>query len=151
MKILEIDGKDYKLEYTIEASLYEDCTEKVTTLMFDVSDAEGENGIKSVISAMTNIPQTSLTMFYAGLLEHHGECGDRTVLSKNDAKILLRKYFDEHKEDETGNFYGMMELLLTQMGEDGFFKQIGLEQMTRPQKPVKKPQDHKAKTKATKE
>ena len=151
MKILEIDGKDYKLEYTIEASLYEDCTERVTTLMFDVSDAEGENGIKNVISAMTNIPQTSLTMFYAGLLEHHGECGDRTVLSKNDAKTLLRKYFDEHKEDETGNFYGMMELLLTQMGEDGFFKQIGLEQMTRPQKPVKKPQDHKAKTKATKE
>lgn len=151
MKILEIDGKDYKLEYTIEASLYEDCTERVTTLMLDVSDAEDENGIKNVISAIKNIPQTSLTMFYAGLLEHHGECGDRTVLSKNDAKILLRKYFDEHKEDETGNFYGMMELLLTQMGEDGFFKQIGLEQMTRPQKPVKKPQDHKAKTKATKE
>lgn len=151
MKILEIDGKDYKLEYTMEASLYEECTERVTTLMFDVSDAEDENGIKNVISAIKNIPQTSLTMFYAGLLEHHGERGDRTVLSKNDAKTLLRKYFDEHKEDETGNFYGMMELLLTQMGEDGFFKQIGLEQMTRPQKPVKKPQDHKAKTKATKE
>lgn len=151
MRTLEIAGKEYTIEYTIEASLYEECTEKVTSLMFGVAGQDNEDGIKEVISTMKNIPQTALTMFYAGLLEHHGRCGDGTVLSKDDAKMLLRKYFDEHKDDETGNFYGIMEVLLGQMGDDGFFKQIGLEQLTKPQKEVKKPQDHKPKaTKATK-
>lgn len=150
MKVLTIDGKDYKIEYTIEASLYEECTEKVTSLLFGASGVKDDEGIKDFICSMKNIPQTALTMFYAGLLEHHGEFGDQTVLSKNDAKMLLRKYFDEHKDDGTGNFYGIMEVLLGQMGDDGFFKQIGLEQLTKPQKEVKKPQDHKPKaTKAT--
>ena len=41
-----------------------------------------------------------------------------------------------------------MEMLLDQMGEDGFFKLIGLEEMMSPtteEKEPKKPQDHKKK------
>lgn len=146
-KILTIGEKEYKLEFTIEASLYKDCTEKVTGFMADIATMEDKKNIRDAISAMTDIPQTTLTMFYAGLMEHHGEDGDQSVMSLKDAKKLIKQYFKEHEEDETGNFYGVMQILLEQMGEDGFFKQIGLEQMAvqTTEKTVKTPQDYKKK------
>ena len=148
-RILEINGKEYKLEFTIEASLYKDCTEKVTGFMSNVASAEdGEDNkgkIKDLISTMSDIPQTTLTMFYAGLMEHHGtEEGDGEVPDKKTAKILLKSYIKENN----GNFWSVMEMLLDQMGEDGFFKLIGLEEMMSPmteEKEPKKPQDHKKK------
>ena len=150
MRVLNIGGKDYTFEFTIEASLYNECTEKVTNLMLSISEARGNADIKGMISSMSDIPQTTLTMFYAGLLEHHGEDGDGTVLTKKDAKTLIKKYFDEHKDDDTGNFYGVMELLIEIMSDDDFFKQIGLEQTMDKSKTGKTPQDHKKKvTKAT--
>lgn len=144
---LKIGNKDYKIEFSIEASLYKDCTEQVTTLMSEMFNPDGNKNIKDVISTMSNIPQTTLTMFYAGLLEHHGEDGDRTVLSLSDAKKLIKQYIGEHKEEESGNFFGIMKMLIEQMGTDGFFKQIGLEQVaeTVPTKKAKMPQDHKKK------
>ena len=146
MRILKIGDKDYKLEYTIEASLYDECTEKVTEMMFSLAEAQGKESIKEFVHSMKNIPQTTLTMFYAGLLEHHGEDGDGTVLTKKDAKKLIKQYFEEHADDDTGNFYGIMGILMEQMGEDGFFKQIGLQQMNQTEKEPKQPQDHKKKT-----
>lgn len=149
MLTLNIGGKDYNIEFTIEASLYNECTEKVTNLMVSIGEAQDKADIKSVLSSMSDIPQTTLTMFYAGLLEHHGgDVGDGTVNSMRDAKLLIRKYFDEHKEDDKGNFYSVMEMLIEQMGKDGFFKQIGLEQMMKKgsKRPVKVPQDHKKKS-----
>lgn len=145
---IKIGDKEYTIEFTIEASLYNDCTEKVVGL---ISSVAGDNDLASVIETMSDVPQTTLTMFYAGLLEHHGEDGDGTVKSKTDAKRLIKKYFEEHKEDETGNFHGMMGLLLDQMMNDGFFKQIGLVQMMEnasqalAEKTPKKPQDHQKK------
>ena len=150
MLVLNIGNKDYKIEFTIEASLCNECTEKVTNLMMNIAEASGKKAVREVVSSMTDVPQTTMTMFYAGLLEYHGEDGDGTVVNKDDAKKLLKKYFAEHKEDGTGNFYSLMELLIEQMGNDGFFKQIGLEQMFTQAKEVKTPQDHKKKaTKAT--
>lgn len=128
MKTIKIGEKEYKIEFTIEASLYNECTEKVAGLIFAISEAEGKEDIKKMISSMSDIPQTTLTMFYAGLLEHHGEDGDKSVCSKSDAKKLIKQYIKEHSDDETGNFYGVMEMLIEQMMADGFFKQIGLEQ-----------------------
>lgn len=147
---LTIGGKDYHIEYTIEASLYNECTEKVTGLMASLGNASNTNEIKEMLSSIADIPQTVLTMFYAGLLEHHGEEGDRTILSKKDAKNLIRQYLLEHKDDDTGNFYGVMELLVEQMGNDGFFELIGLNRlMTQTAEEEKKtrkiPQDHKKK------
>lgn len=144
---LKIENKTYKIEFTIEASLYKDCTEQITTLMSEMFNPDGNKSIKDVISTMTNIPQTTLTMFYAGLLEHHGEDGDGSVLSISDAKKLIKQYISEHKEEEGGNFFGIMKLLIEQMGNDGFFKQIGLEQVaeTVSTKKAKMPQDHKKK------
>lgn len=147
MKVINIDGKNYTFEFTIEASLYNECTEKVVTLMSSMEDAKDKESTKELISSMSNIPQTALTMFYAGLLEHHGEDGDGMIASKKDAKTLIKKYFEEHKDDETGNFYGVMSLMIEVMEDDDFFSQIGLNQLAEGQtkKEPKTPQDHKEK------
>lgn len=130
-KILKIGGKDYKLEYSIEASLYADCTANLTGLMTEIQMAGDNKDVKKVVSELSNIPQTALTIFYAGLMEHHGAHpdGDGTVPDIQTAKRLIAQYLKEHTDDDTGNFFGIMQMCIEQMGEDGFFKLTGLEGM----------------------
>lgn len=143
MKVLEIGGKNYTFEFSIEASLYSECTEKVVELM---SKMDGKDA-KAVISGISNIPKVVITMAHAGLLEHHSE----EIMSENDTKALIKQYLVEHKDDEKGNFYSLMEEMFACMGDDGFFKLIGLETMSeKTVKEMKKPQDHKKTAKATK-
>ena len=164
-KVLPIDGKDWKIEYSIEASLYGECTEKLIEFMQTIADELPENAtseqitaarknfIKEKISGICDITNTALTMFYAGLLEHHGPEGDRSIMSKKDAKQLVRKYFAEHAEDGTGNFYDLLQLLMEQMGEDGFFKMTGVEkifdEMAKAMKETKVSEKKNASKKAT--
>lgn len=122
---MEINGKEYTLEYTVEASLCAECIEKTVNLFMTVAEAQDERDVKKFLTSMTDIPKTALTLFYGGLLENHGD----EVKSIADAKRLVSAYFKENKDKEDANFYGLLELCLTQMKEDGFFKQIGLEQM----------------------
>lgn len=127
MKTITISGTEYKIEFTVEASLYSDCTEKMFSLMSNLEDKED---VKTMITSVANIPQTALTLFYAGLMEHHGEDGDNTVKSIRDAKRLIKTYFAEGEEDESRNFYGLMAEMIDCMTEDGFFKRIGLDRAT---------------------
>ena len=145
--LLTIGGKEYKLEYTMEAALYDEGIEKLVSFMekafggmdadenADMSDEEAaerqERAMKKGIAGISNIPAVTLSVFYAGLLEHHGtgKNGDRSIRSKEDAKDVLRTYLEEHEEDGTGNFYDLLMICVNQMGEDGFFKRIGLEKM----------------------
>lgn len=122
---LNIDGKDYTFVYSIEASLCEECVEKTTSIMVAIGEAQSEEDMKKMINSLSNIPQTALSMFYAGLLEKHGD----VVRSKADAKVLLKKYLEQHSDEENANFYGILMMVFEQMQEDGFFKLIGLEQM----------------------
>lgn len=98
---------------------------------------------------MSNIPQTALTIFYAGLMEAHGNHlkGDGSVPDIQTAKSLIAQFMKEHKDDEYGNFYGVMQMCIEQMGEDGFFDLVGLNAManTKPKKQRKTPQDHQKK------
>lgn len=147
-KVITIGGEEYRLEYSIEASLYADCVSKLMSLMTDVETAGQEENIKKLFSGVSNIPDTTLSMFYAGLLEAHGLEGDNKVPNIQAAKKLLSQYIKEHKDDETGNFYGVMEMCIGQMGEDGFFNLVGLDSMMEsmtenPKKQRKVPQDHK--------
>ena len=130
-KSLNIDGKEYHLEYSIEASLYADC---VTTLMDFLYGMDGEDDtekIKNTIVSLSTMPKVAITIFYAGLIEAHGTHpdGDGSVPDLNTAKQLVRRYMNEHKDDETGNFYGILQMCIDQMTEDGFFKLIGLTEM----------------------
>ena len=126
-KVLKIGDRDYKLEYTIEASLYDEGID--TTLKFisaagmpkeeDLEKYTPEQQIEirkqvvdNIMKSMTNLPKTAMDLFYMGLLEYHGS----------------GKYAD-HTEDGTGTFYDILSMCLDQMAEDGFFKRTGLEKL----------------------
>lgn len=149
MKVIKIGNKEYKFEFTIEASLYGECTEALTAFLTNVGSA-GTN-LKEVLKSISDIPQTALTLFYAGLLEHHGEDGDGTVTTKKDAKRLIKQYFEDKKDTDEADFYAIMALMIEVMEEDGFFKRTGLERILTAgtEKLPKNPQDHKKPTKVT--
>ena len=122
---LTINGKDYTFVYSVEASLCEECVEKTTGIMVSIGEAQNEEDIKKFVTSLSNVPQTVLSMFYAGLLENHGH----EIRSKEEAKLLLKAYLKEHADEENANFYGILSMVIDQMREDGFFKLIGLEQL----------------------
>lgn len=145
-KVLNIGGQDYKLEFSIEASLYADCVSELTNILTDVGIAGIQKDVKMIISGISNVPKATLSMFYAGLMEAHGTHpdGDGKVPDINTAKKLITQYIKEHSEDGLGNFYNIMQMLIAQMEEDGFFKLIGLETLTEKMMDAsKKPKENK--------
>jgi len=129
MKTITVNKKEYKIEFTIEASLYDECVSKVIDLMSNIfinAENNTQEGIKELLKSLSDIPYTTLVMFYAGLLENHSD----EIQSIDDAKALIKILMRENKEDkDLSNFYGIMQILMECMSDDGFFKQIGLEQM----------------------
>lgn len=139
--ILTINGKEYTLEYNFEASLCEECVQSVIGF-FNALATSSEELLNTTVST---VPKTVITMFYAGLLEHHPE------ITKAEAKSLLKQYFKENPDADNGNFQGMFTFIYDQMAIDGFFKQIGLEsllqQAAQTETPeAKTPQDRKKKS-----
>lgn len=156
MKRITINGVEYTIEFSIEATLYNEVTESVMDMFLsgNIIQAVAEEGtdaidktekaLKQTFKEMADIPNKALTMFYAGLLEHHSD----EIRSKNDAKVLLATYLKEHKDDEEAlTLYDVMSDMLTEMGNDSFFDMIGVSKiMENATKEAKKPQDHKRKT-----
>ncbi|MEI1255979.1 hypothetical protein V8Q34_14645 [Blautia sp. JLR.GB0024] len=141
--VLKIGEKDYKLEYTFEAALNEECIEKTISMFGGMADASKNMNNKDMLKEIASMPKTVVSLFYAGLLEHN------PVETENDAKALLKQYFKENYEAKDANFYGMATAIIGQMEEDGFFKQIGLvkpEEEEQDEEEQKIPQDHKKKT-----
>lgn len=152
-KILKIGDKEYKLEYSIEASLYNDCVKSVMNTLVSISGGTNRD-ISETISGMSDIPKTTIIVFYAGLIQYHGNHpdGDGSVPDLTTAKRLVAQCLSEHKEDECGNFYGIFNMCLMQMEEDGFFELTGLAEFIneingtrKSRKTPKKPTDHQKK------
>ena len=147
MKRIQIEGKEYIFEYAIEATLYNECTERIMDIFVNSGLAQGEieeaasesgidaaeKAIRRTVSSMADIPRTAVTLFYAGLLEHHGtDVGDGTIKSLNDAKKLVSAYMREHKDENDGkgkNLFDIMNEMMELLVEDSFFEQIGLDKM----------------------
>lgn len=128
-KLVTIGGKDYKLEYSIEASLYGDCVASITSMLANIGKAGEKDDIAKQIHEISNVPQVAWAVFYAGLLEAHGihPLGDGTVPDKQTAKELMVQYMKEHQGEEGENFYDVLTMCIKQMGEDGFFKLTGMD------------------------
>jgi len=160
MKRITIGKEEYTIEFSLEATLYNECTEKIMDMItsaeivqaeiesddIDVKE-KTEKAVKTVISGMADIPQRALVLFYAGLLEHHGAEGDGSVKSKSAAKKLMLDYM---KENEGMTLYDIMNEMMEEIVNDHFFDLIGVEKMVKNvenqvQKQVKTPQDFKRK------
>ena len=133
MKKITINKKEYTFEFTIEASLYDDCTKSVMDMIVKGGMLQGaaesndaESALENLIDTIANLPQKALTLFYAGLLEHHGPEGDGSIQGMSDAKKLLVTYLKESGKSFRDILGDMMNL----MAEDSFFELIGLDKMT---------------------
>lgn len=151
-KVINIGGEDYKLEFTIEASLYNDCIERVVSLMYGIDEGGANQNFRQVLSELSDVPNTAMSCFYAGLLEHHGKTGDGSVPNIQTAKRLATELIRD-ENSEVKNWYDLLTLCIDQMGEDGFFDLIGLTALLNsdipntPKRAKKTPQDHKPKNK----
>ena len=138
MKELTIDGKKYTLEYTIGASLYDDCVTSVMRLMASLAYAETietREMVNEQINIMGGVPKVTLTVFYAGLLEHHGtgelagDDSDETVPDMKAARKIVQKYLRENKGADSGSWMDIFNLCLACMGDDDFLTLIGIDKM----------------------
>lgn len=130
MKILNIGGKEYKLEFSFEAAEYKDVVQKMFNVLSGTYyvvknsvDADDETSVKiGVITGITemvaDIPNIVKTAFYAGLLEHHN-------LKEDEAKQLMRQYLKENK----CSYNVLFEDIKVCMEEDGFFDLSGINEM----------------------
>lgn len=152
-RVLKIEGEEYKLEFSVEASLYNDCVQKVTGLMLDVATGQNDADLKQILSAFADVPNAAITCFFAGLLEHHGSEADGRVPNIKAAKKLAVSLIRDKENSDVNNWYDLFTLCATQMGEDGFFELIGLGEMlgTEKKRPMPVPQDHKRKQRKTTE
>ena len=152
--IFKTKEKEYTLEYTFEAALNRQCVDNAFNLtlgVFGIPDGkEGEaDTVKKQIQSISALPIKIMELFYAGLLEHHGPDGDGSVLAEKDAIKIYKEFSRENKEDARSDFYGLMSSIIETMEKDGFFKQIGLDQMMSSAEEVEEkktvPTDHKKK------
>ena len=118
-----IDGKEFVIKYGSTALVDSpECVEQVLNLVH-LNEQKDIPLNKRFETIMKDVPQITSLLFYAGLLEHHGEDGDKTVLSLNDAKTLLKKYFKENKQE---SFLGLLAEMTEQMAEDNFLVLLGM-------------------------
>ena len=118
-----IDGKEFVIEYGPVAMLScPECVEHVLNLVH-LNEQKDIPLSRRFGTIMKDVPQITLLLFHAGLLEHHGEDGDKTVLSLNDAKSLLKKYFKENAE---ATFLDLLAGLIEQMTKDDFLALLGM-------------------------
>lgn len=166
MKILTIDGKEYKLEYSFMAAEHRETVQKMFNVVSGaylvkkadlLEDGNSENKKEVVANAMiegtsemvADIPHIVKTAFYSGLLENH-------EVSEEAAYALMKQYMKENKI----SFRKLFDDIKECMEEDGFFDLSGLTEMMEEmnksvkenakKKTPKTPQDHKKKTTGTK-
>lgn len=136
---LVIGGKEYKIEYSIEASLYKDFTEKMIDIIDKFSEQKELVDKKKFIETVLDIPSTTITMLYAGLLENYED------ITVKEVKGIVKEYLKEPSETQR-DFFTLMSTLIEEMASEGFFGLIGLGNVTvQKTKEPKVPQDHKKK------
>lgn len=161
MKILNINEKEYTLEYSFMAAEHNETVQKMFNVVSGAylirkANITGENK-EDIANAMlegtgemvADIPHIVKTAFYSGLLENHD-------VSREEAYDLMKQYMKENKI----SFKKLFDDIKECMEEDGFFDLSGLTEMleemnqsvenqTKKRTP-KTPQDHKKKSTGTK-
>lgn len=165
MKILTIDGKEYKLEYSFMAAEHRETVQKMfnvvsgaylikkANLMEENAETKKEDVAGAMIDGtsemVADIPHIVKTAFYSGLLENN-------PVSEDEAYDLMKQYMRENKI----SYRKLFDDIKACMEEDGFFDLSGLTEMMEEmnksveqnakKKTTKAPQDHKKKSTGTK-
>lgn len=145
MKNITVNGEEYTLKYSMRATMHNDCVKQITKILIESDADEGDaNGLSDMIA---DVIPTVKDCFYAGLIEFHGthKNGDGRIKGREDSDELLFNLImenEDNSESEYSDFFGVLGALIDCMGDDGFFRLIGLERMfkqTEEEKPTQKP------------
>ena len=133
MRIIKIEEKEYKMEYTFEAAMDEDCVSKTFKLLTSTTPTEEE-----ALKLIGATPKSVTEIWSVGFRENHPE------VTVDDAKALLKKYMVAEKK----SFMAILSEIVECMGDDGFLQMIGLGEIIQATTENKKvvPTDHKKKS-----
>lgn len=134
----EFDGKEYRLEYSVEAYMekytdYDGARKTHVTPLVEYMTKMNNGGGEDVASAF-DIPEIAAHAMFAGLIRWHGrgKRGDKTIATLDDAKELCMELIDANPEDKyLGTWSGLVLMCIEQIEEDGFFTKLA--GMTEPQ------------------
>lgn len=129
MKKFTVDGKEYKLEYSFEAALDNDCVQNMFNMLTgayvykslpngeQVSENQGVVAAVEGFSRMfADTPRVCISAFRAGLKENHPD------VAEDEAKELMKRYMKNKKLGFNDLFNEIVEC----MEKDGFFKLTNL-------------------------
>lgn len=140
MKTIEINGKEYVLEYSFAAVEHKGTVQKMFNIVsgaylvkdvpFDEKEGDennkeetGKNAVESMINGVgemfAEVPHIVKTAFYSGLLENHSD------ITEDEAYQLMKQYMKENKI----SFSKLFEDIKECMENDGFFDLSGLNEM----------------------
>jgi len=143
-RTFEYDGKEYRLEYSLEAYLnkyvdhngvYKTHVTPLVEYMNKMNDGGGED-----VSAAFDIPEIAAHAMYAGLIRWHGrgKRGDKTIVTYDDACELCMELIEANPDDKyLGTWSGLVLMCIEQLEADGFFTRLA----------AAEPQDKKPKSK----
>lgn len=120
---LTIDGKKYTFVYTVAATMCDDLLESVVSVAEKMQGKGEQDGSLAVAG---RLPSLTKSLFYGGLLQMHGEYGDKSVRTREDAEKLMFRYLSENDGKREGTLGYLFNALYGQMGEDNFLSRIGL-------------------------
>lgn len=133
MKVIKVNGEEYKIEFSFEAAEHKECVQKMFNVVSGVYIAkhtgldanENDDKLKmagavvdGVSEMVAEIPHICVTAFYAGLLENNPK-------SEAEAKAIMKTYMKENKL----SYKKLYEELRKCMEDDGFFDLSGLTDM----------------------
>lgn len=145
MKVLNIGGKEYKLEYSFEAAEHKQTVQKMFNIVSGAYMFKSENPLEAIIAGTTemigDIPGIVRTAFYSGLLENN-------PVSEEESVSLMRQYMKENGK----NYRNLYDDIFKCMEDDGFFDLSGLTEAVKmmseiPEKMTEKKQKKSASTK----
>lgn len=130
MKVIKIEDKEYKIEFTFEAAECKDHVQNMFNVMSgaylvrrtEAGDIDDAGALKAMVDGsaemVADIPKICRVAFYAGMLENN-------PVSEDEAKGIMKKYMKENKL----SFYRLFNDLRKWMEDDGFFELSGLTEM----------------------
>lgn len=157
MKIITIDNKEYKIEYSFEAAEYKELVQRVFKRISGIEvfghakDMERptiNEIMQGSLDVFSDTPELCKIMFYGGLMENNR-------VPYDEASTLMKKYMKENKL----SYQKVFEELKTCMEDDGFFDLSGISELLQSMEQAEKeiteklpkvPQDHKKKQTGTK-
>lgn len=133
-RVIEHDGKEYRLEYSLEAYMtkYVDQYGEYRTHVAPLVDLmnrvnEDENNEAAGMKAAFDMPEVAAHAMYAGLMRWHGrgKRGDKTIVTFDDAAEFCWELIEAHPDDEyLGSWTGLIKMCIEQIEADGFFTRL---------------------------